>query len=647
MPARQTQNALGAKKKRDWFGVLPASSDNTRVGCPLGFGAGVVLAEAVSRKGCSLARRIFRTTRAGLIGIGAWVALASPVAALDLVLNYQPSAPDAVSPAFDPTGVLLADVFSYVEGFYEGVFEDNHTLTINFWYADIGGLGLQETVTQSGGRETESSIRIGTTDGNGQPRAWFFDPTPDDSAEFDMGQTLWRDLSAVDRADWYNATGTIPDTFEAGYGGTALAPAAANAFDLLSVVMHEVGHSLGMSFVNQGTKAEATADGDFDFDPISVFGADLAVEAADIFTNDNRNIAHLDSTAVAMRTFILAGNRFLPSHTDLLAMAAGHNYTQLDLPRREFFGNGDWNTNANWSGNRAPQLDDDVFIRDAQGPGVNITAALSADGYANHLDISEGAHVQTHSFRLEISGNATLRGASSQLTVATGGELHVGTLQVREQAQLQLFNQAEVFGGDITITDGAALIVTGAATIYNNLTFTPDATLQPDANATLTVAGTLELGGALDLVLIANDAPAPYTPHTLLDGQSTRTGRFSQVLGINLGNGLGLAITYAGNDVIIQSALRGDANLNGQVEQGDLDMVLLNWGETLGVSWATGDLTGNGQVEQADLDLILQQWGTLAAPNFTTAVPEPAAAALLALILATGPRRQRHRKSMQ
>ena len=45
-------------------------------------------------------------------------------------------------------------------------------------------------------------------------------------------------------------------------------------------------------------------------------------------------------------------------------MAAGHQYTTLDVPRREFYNpNGDWNTNANWSGNNTPDDADDTFVR--------------------------------------------------------------------------------------------------------------------------------------------------------------------------------------------------------------------------------------------------------------------------------------------
>ncbi len=75
----------------------------------------------------------------------------------------------------------------------------------------------------------------------------------------------------------------------------------------------------------------------------------------------------------------------------------------------------------------------------------------------------------------------------------------------------------------------------------------------------------------------------------------------------------------------LTGALLGDANFSGQVEQGDLDAVLQNWGSTT-AGYADGDLNKSGQVEQGDLDLVLSHWGDTP-PEFATDpgdVPEPA-----------------------
>ncbi|MEM7576387.1 MAG: hypothetical protein AAF328_02830 [Planctomycetota bacterium] len=81
---------------------------------------------------------------------------------------------------------------------------------------------------------------------------------------------------------------------------------------------------------------------------------------------------------------------------------------------------------------------------------------------------------------------------------------------------------------------------------------------------------------------------------------------------------------------LVATALVGDYNGNGQVEQGDLNLVLNNWGGARG-DWdnAEGFLTGN--VDQEELNRVLNNWGSSSAsPDFSGfVVPEPSAFALL------------------
>ncbi len=81
----------------------------------------------------------------------------------------------------------------------------------------------------------------------------------------------------------------------------------------------------------------------------------------------------------------------------------------------------------------------------------------------------------------------------------------------------------------------------------------------------------------------------------------------------------------------IGSALAGDYNGNGSVEQGDLDLVLNNWGgpRTAGfVANADGFATAN--VDQEELDRVLNNWGSTSGPGLSgVSVPEPATLALV------------------
>ncbi len=86
-------------------------------------------------------------------------------------------------------------------------------------------------------------------------------------------------------------------------------------------------------------------------------------------------------------------------------------------------------------------------------------------------------------------------------------------------------------------------------------------------------------------------------------------------------------------EAALAAGLPGDYDASGQVEQGDLDIVLQNWG--------TGTFTGDeaalvdggpfdGTVDQNELDGVLQNWGSTSAPDFVaSAVPEPTTGLLL------------------
>ncbi len=108
---------------------------------------------------------------------------------------------------------------------------------------------------------------------------------------------------------------------------------------------------------------------------------------------------------------------------------------------------------------------------------------------------------------------------------------------------------------------------------------------------------------------------------------------------------------FVSNPLVV--VLAGDYNGSGLVEQGDLDLVLQNWGLDTGVGgipagWLN-DLP-SGLIEQEELDGVLSNWGATASPDFGgVVVPEPTMAWLVAAGVYAGlPRRlrrvQRHRR---
>jgi hypothetical protein len=81
--------------------------------------------------------------------------------------------------------------------------------------------------------------------------------------------------------------------------------------------------------------------------------------------------------------------------------------------------------------------------------------------------------------------------------------------------------------------------------------------------------------------------------------------------------------------------LIGDYNASGTVEQGDLDLVLLNWGQGANAAPPTwlNDLP-SGLIDQEELDGVLLRWGETAAVRAAT-IPEPAGVTLVAVLLAS------------
>ncbi len=76
----------------------------------------------------------------------------------------------------------------------------------------------------------------------------------------------------------------------------------------------------------------------------------------------------------------------------------------------------------------------------------------------------------------------------------------------------------------------------------------------------------------------------------------------------------------------------------GQIEQGDLDAVLQNWGQTNTpevIGWTNHFPTG-----QTDLDMILTNWGDVASPSNPSPLPEPAAALIASGFLSARWRRK-------
>ncbi len=101
---------------------------------------------------------------------------------------------------------------------------------------------------------------------------------------------------------------------------------------------------------------------------------------------------------------------------------------------------------------------------------------------------------------------------------------------------------------------------------------------------------------------------------------------------------IGEAIGEAFNNAVAEPTyFGGDANIDGRVDVGDLGILAGAWGAT-DADWFSGDFTGDGSVDVGDLGVLAGNWNQSVAP---AGVPEPASAALLAVMGLAAIRRRR------
>ena len=366
---------------------------------------------------------------------------------ISIVLNLDD---EGENPSFDPTGQKLLAIFQAAAAIWEdalpqsgsyevdiawstsdAAFDDPEDTTLGVWYLDLF--------------DTYNNIYIHANEN------WFIDPTPLDHSEFNFadqvrssnsflgGQWLYRDLEASEKLAWFD--GSPPPLLEVGYRGDAISSALEDKLDLLSTVIHELGHELGIN-------------GD-------VLQGDWTI-APNFLPTGSAAVIYDGGHAAPRSTLMcegcgLAGVRRLPSAADILAVAADEGFTVVDLPRKDYHGTGSWSTSSRWYGGREPDSNDHVFLRSS----ANVS--LAANEIIKHLSMSESAVLGLSGETLNVTGDfsgndATITGAG---VVMVGGKFRMDGITRAAGGALTLQGNNIELSGELDAS-AANVVIAGA-----------------------------------------------------------------------------------------------------------------------------------------------------------------------------------------
>lgn len=383
---------------------------------------------------CALAARASRR-RSFIGGCLASLSLALPVSkvhGIDIVIQLQN---EGKNPSYDPNGARLSSIMNAAARIWEDVLPGAGTYEIDVFYDDLDNGTLGQWSYQFGG---DNNLRIDPTPrtATGAVRNWFLDPTPMENEEFNLsgadfpGALFYKDLTRVQKA---NFAGSPPDLMEVGFGGplnTAGLPNSvfsgadpSNAFDMLSVALHELGHELGIE--------SSSLESSWDVRPQWIAGT-TGVEI-DAISGDH---GHIAAPSALMFSGIAVGQRVLPSAIDIFAVADDEDYDVVDLDRKYFFNSGNWNNPQEWLGGTVPNSDDHAILVS----GGDIVLNLFQDGLvarrnaeARDLTLAKSTDLQLNGFNLTVTEQMTVANGSNWIipanSVATLDDLdHQGTL---------------------------------------------------------------------------------------------------------------------------------------------------------------------------------------------------------------------------
>lgn len=260
---------------------------------------------------CVLIRSRFRGAAVALAAI---LSMAIPCQAITINTVFRDSGESlpgfgtaTAAPGNAVGGGSIHSLVALAVNYWQNVYSDPFTLSLQYgWFGLASGTtGTHSLLTEGGTphRETSGALAFDSDTST----AWFIDPTPTSASEYTTFTNYTADLG-----------GGMMNVGREYTGGTGNAA----QHDLLTTVIHEMGHSLGLSAANDAYAAET---GDLDIDvvsPLPFAGAALPV---------NSGNAHLNLDHPVMRSNRPSGVRRLLSDADILANAQVSQFNQVNL----------------------------------------------------------------------------------------------------------------------------------------------------------------------------------------------------------------------------------------------------------------------------------------------------------------------------
>jgi autotransporter-associated beta strand protein len=367
---------------------------------------------------------------------GALLLLSMPhrqVNAITINIEYSDEgdpAPHDENPSWDPAGVILKAHFQRAKQIWESLLPGDGEYSFDFqWDNDIDGLGLT-----TDGIDTYVEINPNFN--------WFADPTPNDDSEFDVskifnvphpgdlnGQTLFSELSSANQSTYFPGT-PPPGALEVGFRGAG-SPAvpsssgvanvnAGNGYDLLSTIVHEIGHVLGLGGVEPGN---------YNIDPQHIGGlVDVTVlEGGGGHLSGQGTIPYLMCEMCGE-----PGVRRFPTATDVLVIAEDQGLSAVHLQRVGSISNVFWSNSQGWIGGAVPDISQDVYIRhggtvtldtNAQAKNLLVTSGNSLNVQDRQLTVDQGLVFSSATVSMNPNGVIaadTIEGGPAALTTAAG-----------------------------------------------------------------------------------------------------------------------------------------------------------------------------------------------------------------------------------